>query len=69
MSFRGCKPEEGAEEVGADVENIKAGGSRPSDIGEIIQGGGVDNPTVRRRDIGNPPLGLGRPRDMFRIIL
>ena len=55
--------------MGADVEDLKAGGSRPSDIGEIIQGGGVDNPTVQSRDIGNPPLGLGRPRDMFRIIL
>ena len=28
----GSKPEQGAEEVGADVKDIRAGGSRPPDI-------------------------------------
>ena len=41
--------------MGADVEDLKARGSIPLDIRKILQGGGIYNPTVWSRDMGNFP--------------
>ena len=45
--------------MGADVEDIRAVGSRRPGIREILQGSSTGNPPVFSRDIGNAPPGLG----------
>ena len=41
--------------MGADVNNLGAGGIRPPDLRELLQGNGAVNPLVRIRDLGNVP--------------
>ena len=48
--------------MGADVENIRKGRSRPTDIWELLQGGGAGDPDVLSRDLGNVPHDWEEPR-------
>ena len=47
--------------LGADVKDIRAGGSTPPDIWEILQGSGEGKPTALSRDLGNAPQGWEDP--------
>ena len=57
LAGSGCKPEEVAEVVVADVKDIRVGGIIPPDVWEILQGGGEGKPPAQSRDLGNDPQG------------
>ena len=55
LSVSGGEPEEGAEKLGAVVENIGKGGGQPKGVGDIIQGIGAGGTYFWVVDVGDDP--------------